>query len=116
MQVLKKSLSIILLSLILVLMLTACVPSTVEDAKLKMDKLGYGVEDYVADEVDKSQGVIEGIFAFNQNDSILALYFEDTKKAKDYAKDWIDSKYQEIGSSGRWAYAGTKNAVRAFKS
>ena len=34
----------------------------------------YGVEDYIADEVDKSQGVIEGIFAFNQNDSILALY------------------------------------------
>ena len=97
-------------------MLTACAPSSVEDAKTKLANAGYGVVDYVADEVDKNQGVIEGIFATTGDDSILALYFEDAKKAKSYAKSWIDSKYQVISSSGRWAYAGTKKAVRAFKS
>lgn len=116
MQVLKKSLSIILLSLISVLMLSACAPSNVNEAKSKMISAGYGVIDYAVDEVDKQQGVIEGIYATTGDNSIIALYFEDSKKAKNYAKSWHDSKYQVIGNSGKWAYAGTKEAVRVFKS
>ena len=116
MQFAKKTLSIILLSLIIVLTLTACVPSSVEGAKTKMDNAGFYVKEYIPDSTDKGYGVIDGFYANNKTDSMLALYFEDSKTASEYAKDWVDSKYQVIGSAGNWAYAGTKGAIKAFKS
>ena len=112
----KKSISLIIMSILLTFMLTACVPSTVEDAKTKMESADFYVKEYIPDSTDKEYGVIDGFYANNKTDSMLALYFEDSKTAKEYAKDWVDSKYQVIGSAGNWAYAGTKGAIKAFKS
>ncbi len=119
----KKFAKILSLTLIFVLasfVFTACVPSDVESAKEKMEEAGYVVIDYSDNDADNEEGIIGGISATKINsltsaDGIIALYFESSKKAKEYAEKWEDSKYDVVEHSGKWAFAGTEKAVEDFK-
>ena len=115
MKKLAKLLSLTLVFVTAMFMLTACVPSDVESAKEKMDEAGYKVKDYADYDADNEEGIKGGIIAYTFEDGIIAIYFESSKQAKEYAEKWEDSKYDEIGSSGKWAYAGTEKAIEDFK-
>ena len=110
----KRSLKFLSLFLICILtfLLTACIPSDVESARQKMEEAGYFVEELGGDEED---GIIGGINAIGFNEGLIALYFESSTLAKEYAKDWVDSKYSVTEYNGNWAYIGTSKAVKDFK-
>lgn len=110
----KRSLKFLSLFLICILtfLLTACIPSNVESARQKMKEAGYTV--YVLEAVEED-GIVGGITAIGFSEGLIALYFENSTLAKEYAEDWVDSKYSEISYSGNCAYAGTSKAVDDFK-
>ncbi len=122
MKKLAKILSLTMVLLVSMLLFTACVPSDVDSAREKMQQKGYTVVDYANYESD--DGVIGGIWATDINsildssddEGIIALYFESSQKAKEYAESWNDSKYDEVAYSGKWAFVGTKQAIKDFKA
>ena len=125
----KKIITIIaVIALLAVLgtVLFACVPSDPSKAKEKLKKAGYDVEidtvdEYIAAYLGKPDGAKKYLFAEDEDDDdeyIYALYFESSSKAKAYYKDHKDDKqYSDLktGQSGKWVYAGTEAAVKAFK-
>ena len=120
MKKIAKILSLTLVFVMALALFTACVPSNVEAAEKKMKDAGYSVEEYVDYEADNDEGIIGGIYAIKSEsllnvDSIIAIYFETSKQAKEYAENWEDSMFSEIGYEGRWAYAGTEDAIEDFK-
>ena len=109
----SKLLSLILILITTVFVFTACVPSDIESAKVKMEDAGYFVKDYTG--YEKGEGVIGAITAISVSDGIIALYFNSSQEAKDYADGWYDSKFAQVEYEGRWAFAGTKKAIEDFK-
>ena len=124
MKKLAKILSLTMVLLVSILAFTACVPSDVDSAREKMQEKGYTDVDYAAYEADNDDGILGGIWAtdiysvFDASDDegIIALYFESAQKAKEYAESWQDDKYDDVGYSGKWAFAGTEQAIKDFKA
>ena len=112
MKKMSKLLSLILILITSVFVFTACVPSDINSAKEKMEEAGYYVKDYSG--YDKDKGVIGAITAIKVSDGIIALYFNSSQEAKDYADGWYDSKFDHVKYDGRWAFAGTKSAIEDF--
>ncbi len=114
MKKLAKILSLTMVLLVSMLVFTACVPSDIESAREKMKEAGYFVSDspnYYEDE-----SIIGGITATKLGDGLIALYFTSSNKAKEYAENWYDSKYDCGGYSGKWAFIGTEDAIKDFKA
>ena len=124
MKKLAKILSLTMALLVSMLVFTACVPSDIESAREKMQEKGYTVVDYADYEADNDDGILGGIWAtdinsvLNSSDDqgIIALYFESSQKAKEYAESWQDDKYDDVSYSGKWAFAGTEQAIKDFKA
>ncbi len=109
-----KFISLIMILVMSALILTACVPSDVDSAKEKMEKAGYFVIYYT--DYDEDKGVVGGIIATKIGDGLIALYFNSSKEAKEYAEGWTDSKYDKVEYSGKWAFIGTEDAIEDFKA
>lgn len=124
MKKLAKILSLTMALLVSMLLFTACVPSDVDSAREKLEKAGYTVVDYTNYEADSDDGILGGIWATDINsildssddEGIIALYFESSQKAKEYAESWNDDKYDDVGYSGKWAFVGTEQAIKDFKA
>ena len=124
MKKLAKILSLTMALLVSMLAFTACVPSDVDSAREKMQEKGYTVVDYADYEADNDDGILGGIWATDVNslldpsddEGIIAIYFESSEKAKEYAENWNDDKYDEVTCSGKWAFAGTEKAIKDFKA
>ena len=125
MKKLAKFISLALVFTVVSLILTACIPSSVQDAKTKMEKAGYVVSEPVITSYESSFGVIGKIKAqklssnASPEDTLIALLFESEKLAKSYYEQgggWNDSLLTKTGQEGRWAFAAyTENAINDFK-
>jgi uncharacterized protein YxeA len=117
MKKLVKVLSLILVVFTLSFILTACVPKSAEDAVVKMEEKGYTVtlidQDYLL-----TEGAVIGFKAYNvsEKQGMTAYWFNSKKEAKAYLETWTDSMYEEKGIKGLCVYAGTKKAIKDFKS
>ncbi len=91
------------------------IPSTKEEAVLKLETAGYKMTDVSIEE----EGVISMITAYKQEENgysaIMVIWFENETLAKEYEKDWIDSKYEIKKISGSMIYYGTEKAVKDFE-
>lgn len=126
--------AVLALMAILGTVLFACVPKTLEKAEAKMKKAGYEVEitkvsDYEKDEemeeyaeAMKKAGIVGYLDAHKgETEWLDAVLYESASKAKD-AFDDAKKEYEAfkdedivVKRSGKWIYAGTKAAVKAFK-
>ena len=125
MKKLAKFISIALVFTVVSLILTACVPSSIEKAITKMEKAGYVVSEPIVTGYESGFGAIGKIKAqklssnASPEDTIIAILFESEKKAKEFYEDgggWNDSLLTKTGQEGRWAFAAyTENAINDFK-
>ena len=126
MKKLMTIIAVIALAAVLGTLLIACsTPSDPESAEEKMKKAGYVVEteevtEEIAEEM-KLDGAKKILYArkdADENDYLYAIFFESSSKAKAYYKEHKDeAQYKDltIGQSGKWVYAGSEAAVKAFK-
>ena len=120
MKKLIKSISLSIVLLFTLTMLTACVPSNLNDAKEKLKEAGYVITLELG--ANEDEGIVgqftaaKGSIGFQgaEYEQIIVIYFESSKEAKEYAKDWNDSIFT-IKHNGKCAYAGTKNAIKDFE-
>ncbi len=91
------------------------IPSTKEEAVLKLETAGYKITDVSL----KEEGVLSTITAYRQEENaysaIMVIWFENETFAKEYEKDWVDSKYDIKKISGSMIYYGTEKAVKDFE-
>lgn len=96
-------------------MFAACAPSNLNKAEAKMEEAGYTVIELPA--IGDSVGGINAtkISGWTEADSITAYLFETSEEAKEFLADW--DKWVGEGTavqSGKWIYAGSEDAVKAF--
>jgi ABC-type oligopeptide transport system substrate-binding subunit len=106
-----KWFSLALAALSLSAMLAACAPSSIENAKAKMVKAGYDVNDTLTDGF--IEGCVGGFTASEgllSDDKLTAYFFESTDAAKAYAEKRGDSVTQK----GKWVFSGSKDAIEDF--
>ena len=113
----KKFVKFTSLALVLVLavaMFAACVPSTIEAAKAKMEKAGYTVKSHSEDEAEGLQG---GFLATTGllGETLIAMYFDTAANAKAWYEANTSKGDASTKCSGRWVYWGTEGGVKAFE-
>ena len=115
MKKILKSLCIALVAVVTGFAITACKPSNIEKAEAKMEKAGYTVMAY--DSVKKEDGFVGGFIAMDikGGESILAILFESKEDAEKYAELNKKTEYGEAKVEGKWFYAGSEEAIKAFK-
>ena len=115
MKKILKSLCIALVAVVTGFAITACKPSNIEKAEAKMEKAGYTVMAY--DSVKKEDGFVGGFIAMDikAGQSILAILFESKEDAEKYAELNKKTEYGEAKVEGKWFYAGSEEAIKAFK-
>ena len=111
-----RILSICILSVLVTVMLVACVPSNAEKATRKMKEEGYKVVSYSVAFID---GAEEGITATDlemfSGDTLTAIWFESTADAKEFYKNFEESDSELIKRSGKCVYYGTADAIEDFE-
>lgn len=111
MKKMMKWITLALAALSLSVMFTACAPSSIENAKAKMVKAGYDVNDTLTDGF--IEGCIGGFTASEglfSDDKLTAYLFESTDAAKAYA----ESRGESVTQKGKWVFSGSKDAVEDF--
>ena len=125
----KKIISIvavILLVAMLGVILIACTPKTIEDAKAKFEKKGYDVSTRTGKKVPSyyaEEGVIGTIYAESEDEEeyFEAFLFETKDDAKEAYKDYEDDLKDEAEDDDDFVYGqtgfyfGTKAADNIFK-
>ena len=106
----KKSFLLFLISLLLV-MATACAPSSLKSCKNKMENAGYSVYDYESyREIDGCKGGVVATIYYGKPSYLNCLLFEDAKSAKAYygklKQGWLENV---------WVVWGTDDAYKVFK-
>lgn len=104
----KRFIAVIAIALITVLLLvtlTACGPSSIDAAKKKMEKKGYTVLAYKAEDGTGGIACSKGLLG----DKMTAVLYESSKDAKAAAEK---SGAQQIG---KWVVAGSDAAIKDFK-
>lgn len=118
----KKFLRAICMAFVVVIAgvaLTACKPGSVEKAETKMKDAEYTV---IAYEVKDAEGFVGGFTASKISvgngvdfDGMIALLFDSKDNAAEFGENFeTESKYGEVKVDGKWVYAGTEDAVKAF--
>lgn len=91
------------------------IPSTKEEAVLKLETAGYEITEITIEE----EGVLSAFTAYRENDAgysgIMVIWFENETFAEEYEKDWVDSRYQVKKKQGAILYYGTKTAINDFE-
>ncbi|MBQ8319705.1 MAG: hypothetical protein IJX81_02390 [Clostridia bacterium] len=95
--------------------LVACTPSSIDDAKSKMQEAGYTVEAYSNEE---AEGKIGGFIATKStgllsSESITASLFDTKENATAYYEK-VKVIHSDITQDGKWVYWGSEAAVEAF--
>ena len=123
-------LSSLLLVLVALFTLSACAPKDLSAAKEKLEKADYEVtvvEGAIADATFAAMGLenLEGALmaASEDGEEYLAAYFfeskADAKEAMEkieelVAEDTEEDEEVSVKQSGKWIYAGTKQAMKDF--
>ena len=113
-----KALSVVLVVVLSAVILTGCVPSSVDQAERKLEKQGYSVIVYSESSVLIPNNAVGGIYAKKGKianggiEDITAYYFPSVKAAKTY----VSGKTNMV-QKGRWVfYLYTDNALEDFIS
>ena len=124
-------LSSLLLVLVALLTLASCTPKDLDAAKDKLEKADYEVtvvEGTFADATFEAMGLknVEGALMAASEDGkeyVAAYYFEskaDAKEAMEKIEELMKEDAEEeeaeveVKQSGKWIYAGTKQAMKDF--
>lgn len=110
-----KSFCIVFVAIITGFAVTACKPGSVEKAQEKMQSAGYTVLEYENDE--GIEGFVGGFIAMNisAGESMIAILFESKSDAEKFAEINTDRSYGEVKVEGKWLFAGSEGAIKAFK-
>ncbi|MBQ8406326.1 MAG: hypothetical protein IJY38_00265 [Clostridia bacterium] len=100
-------------------MFFACTPSSLEKATAKMEKAGYSVSDYTAN--DDAEGCQGGILATKKKGEglldgsykIIALFFDTKENAEAFHND-AKAITSNIKLDGKWVYWGDEQAEKDF--
>lgn len=114
----KKFAKFTALALVLVLavaMLTACVPSDIETAKVKMEEAGYSVFDLTDSEAEGLQGYFIAKTGIVSGEKLTAMYFDTAANAKSWYEANTTKDDTTTKCAGRWVYWGTVGGVQAFE-
>ena len=118
----KKALKFLSLAFVAIFagtLLTACAPSNIEKATEKMEEAGYTVIDY--DKGKDAEGFVGGLLATKilKGEGLIAMLFDSNADAKEFFESMTDSDkdsdYGAFQQSGKWVFAGTEDAIDAFK-
>ena len=110
-----RTLCIALVAIVTGVAITACKPGSIEKAEAKMENAGYTVLAY--DVGDDAEGFVGGFIAMDisAGESMCAILFESKEDAEKYAELNSKTEYGEIKADGKWVYAGSEGAIKAFK-
>ena len=115
MKKIVKSISLVLVLVVAAAMFAACVPSTIEDAKIKMEKAGYTVADLTNSEAEGLQGYFIAKTGFLSGETVTAMYFDTAANAKAWYEANTTKDDTTTKCSGRWVYWGTVGGIKAFE-
>ena len=112
-----RTMSLALVAVLACLVMVGCAPANVEKAEAKMEKAGYTVTAY--EDAKDAEGFVGGIVATKISlsegfDGIFAILFDSKENAEDFAKTFTRNEGKTI-TAGKWVYAGSEEAVKAFK-
>ena len=110
-----KFMSLALVLVVVVAMLVACVPSTIEDAKIKMEKAGYTVADLTNSEAEGLQGYFIAKTGLLSGETLTAMYFDTSANAKAWYESNTTKDDTTTKCAGRWVYWGTVGGVTTFE-
>ena len=110
-----KFTSLVLILVLAVAMFAACVPSTIEDAKAKMEKAGYTVKSYSVDEAEGLQGGFLAKSGLLGGETLIAMCFDTAANAKAWYEANTSKDDTSTKCSGKWVYWGTEGGVKAFE-
>ena len=110
-----RTLCIALVAIVTGVAITACKPGSIEKAQSKMENAGYTVLAYENNE--DIEGFVGGIIAMDVSagESMVAILFESKDDAEKYAELNSKTEYGEIKVEGKWIFAGSEGAIKAFK-
>ena len=110
-----RTLCIALVAIVTGVAITACKPGSIEKAETKMEKAGYTVLAY--DVSDDAEGFVGGFIAMDisAGESMCAILFESKEDAEKYAELNTKTEYGEVKVEGKWIFAGSEGAIKAFK-
>ncbi len=112
-----KLLSATLLTVMLSVILVACIPANAEKATTKMKEEGYSVT--AVDENILPEKAVEGIYAVEgsilDNESIWVYWFESKDDAKAYYDDLEEGSNTIKKMKGKCVYIGTADAIEDFE-
>jgi len=114
--------SVLLIAALGTLLLTACVPSSLEKAEEKLEKAGYTVMAYEGDAEDLEEGVVGGLVAYKgllESEGFLtALLFDSAASAKEAYDEYlaeVEEEDTEVKLSGKWIYFGDELGIKDFE-
>lgn len=114
--------SVLLIAALGTLLLTACVPSSLEKAEEKLEKAGYTVMAYEGDAEDQEEGVVGGLVAtkglLGSDGFLTAILFDSATSAKEAFEEYqeeIGEEDTEVKQSGKWVYFGDEQAIKDFE-
>jgi hypothetical protein len=128
-----KLISVALLTVFTALCFTACVPSTIEKAKEKMEGLSYSVSsvDYISSDdfastflgigygVDNLEAGAKKITATLDSESLTIFYFENKKDAERFFELYVvlkqdANRWNNIDQQGKMVCFGSNKAYNDF--
>lgn len=119
----KKLLTIISVLVVVVMatvLLMACVPSSMEKAKDKLEKAGFSVESMPIDIQDLSEGAVDALLAIKSLGSgyLFATLFDSEASAKAVYDEYLADSEEFpfiVKQSGKWLYLGDEEGIKAFE-
>ena len=106
--------AVVMLVAVLDVCLVACAPKDMDAAKAKMKDAGYTVVGISDSSAEGMQGAFSATKGLLNGESMVAFLFDSKDNAKKFVEEtgkWLGNDLQQ---SGKWVYAGTEAATKAF--